>query len=226
MEISLGSFKKFNTDENVIISKIIRNLGDEFLLEPILDIGAGSGDISSSSLSNKITFLLDIDPPKTKNLNKKHQWIIGDFLGYDFGSLPQFNTLIFSHSLQYLDDDSEKLLRKISEINAKFILEVSNEILGEYKKLLEFTLKNYKISNPETGIDYFHPLYEKACKIPFKGQIYSSNFDDLSEILLFHIMDADLRYCKRKMTDFLQNLLPEPCITINQNLKVWKKNEN
>ena len=78
-------------------------------LYEILDIGAGLGDIAYIAFPQKTAVLLDINKATGRDfpLSEKHSRITSDF--FDYKPTQKFNTLLISHSLQFIDEDFEKL---------------------------------------------------------------------------------------------------------------------
>jgi len=110
--------------------------------ESILDIGCGNGDLSYD-LSKKAKSVLGIDI-LDKNIDKANseykkenlKFIVGDAVGYDFGT--QFDVIVLSNVLEHIDDRI-KFLMKIKVLAPKILVRVpmiDRDWLTLYKKEL------------------------------------------------------------------------------------------
>lgn len=56
----VASFKEIYCDENRIIAGILKTQAQNYLIEPVLDVGAGNGDICYFSCPDKEVYLIDV----------------------------------------------------------------------------------------------------------------------------------------------------------------------
>src|SRR5262249_4964604 len=108
-------FKQEFCDENAIIAGIIRAQLRDWAEEPILDVGCGLGDIAHRAFPDKKVLLLDrLDFSFAPVCHKRIQI---DFFDYHPAPDAHANTLLFSHVQQFIDDDIDRLLAKVVELN-------------------------------------------------------------------------------------------------------------
>lgn len=223
--ISLSKFKKSSTNEISIISKLLKEEFSDFILTPILDVGAGTGAIANNAFFYDAAVLLDNkDNFGDTPCSPYHERIITDFFEYTKKVPIRFGTLLFSHSLQYLDYDLLKLNEAIASTNAHFIVEVTNINEGLYLQSLNFCRNTYSSCNPESEkLEFFS--YEIVKEVQFSSSIYAENFKDLAFIIGRHIFDI-----KSKNFDplelFLSKELKHPQMNISQVIRSWRIYEN
>lgn len=117
-------FKRTATNENHLIAAAI-----ESLLPPggglIVDVGAGLGDIARLAFRQREAVLLDIlefDDP----ISPLHRRENVNFFDYMPPPETPIDVMIFSHVLQYIDDDVSKFLQKVSSLSPQYIITTLN----------------------------------------------------------------------------------------------------
>jgi len=223
--LEVKNFKVKWCKENSIISEIMRSQLNDYLKAPILDIGAGLGDIAFNVFPNKVATLLDINEVTVKDypLSINHTRITSDF--FDYKPNQKFNTLLISHSLQFIDEDIYMLNSKIEKFDAKYILLVINDNFGFMKELLNWVNEKVDSSNPEIDIEGFPHNYSLEKKINFSATLACPTYELLAEQISY-LMVVDYKTVKSELVSFLKERLKEPSFPINQSIKVFIRNGN
>ncbi len=223
-KLEVKNFKVKWCDENRIIADILKTKLYENLKAPILDIGAGLGDIAYDSFSQKSAVLLDINKVTDRDfpLSDIHSRVSTDF--FDYKPSQKFNTLLISHSLQFIDESLEKLDSKIEEFKAKYIVLVINNNDGFMGEILNWVKQNTDSSNPEEEIKGFPINYSLEKEVSFSAKLTCPSFQELAKQISY-LMVIDYRVVKSKLVSFLKTKLEEPSFTINQSIKVFLRNE-
>jgi len=94
------AFKTTYCNENVLIGQIIKGTKNE-LVAPILDVGAGLGDIAYFAYPDLRAILLDIRPIAGP-ISPMHTPVLCDFFDHAQETGANLGTLVLSHVLQYL----------------------------------------------------------------------------------------------------------------------------
>jgi hypothetical protein len=216
----MAEFKKSLCDENTIISSILRDHCQPWLHEPILDVGAGLGDIAHIAFPEKKAFLLDCNAEiKTQNLN--HTIVQGDFFSKakDLGTL---GTLVFSHSLQYLDNDWYVFSAYIDKLNPSTIIAVTNENSGIFGTIMKWAQHNIPRTNIETSEIKLSQNYKLAASFPFSATFRSPSFKIMAQELLAGIVDAPSTETSiRALEQHLKTTLENPILSIKQTVSCF-----
>lgn len=212
-------FKEQYCNENEIIIEIIRKKLFKYFKPTILDVGSGIGDIAFRALKGKKTILIDINaiskhdyPCRPEHVRKK-----ADFL--KFKTKEKINTVLISHTLQFIDDDIDELNDKIEELDAEYVITVlnsNNDFMGE---ILEWTNINYKVSNPEIRIENFPKDYNLIKSVPFQAEINCKDFKTLAKQVSY-LMLIDLEQKESELIQFLKSKLKKPEFIFNQSIDV------
>jgi hypothetical protein len=219
-------FKSKFCDENEIIIKILRESFAPGLDEPILDVGAGMGDISYQALAEKRVIQLDPMDYSHCRLRRNHSRQRVGFFDYVAPPKQRIGTLMFCHSLQFVDYYPERLQAKITELSPASILTVVNANDGDFGKALNWLKGNEISMNPENGVQGFPPkVFSVKQEQPFVATLKCKNFAQLAMQLLY-VFDADRSGRTRVVFEaFLRNELASPQLQINQSITLYKRNE-
>lgn len=215
-------FKKNWCDENEIIPKLLKKKLNKYLIEPILDCGAGLGDIAYKAFPDKEAILLDINSIEDNGVNKSplHSIVTKSF--FDFFPKKRIKTLLISHTLQFIDSDINQLNKQIQYLNPETIIHISNlndDIMGD---LLKWTKDNYSVSNPEERIENFAKDYVIVDDLKFEATIKCSTFKELAKQISY-LMMFDLSETGDQLENFLKTKLQKPEFSFNQIIEVFQK---
>lgn len=223
-KLEVRNFKVKWCNENKIITEILKSKLNETIEAPILDIGAGLGDIAYTAFPQKEAVLLDINKITDKDfpISVKHSRVYSNFFNY----IPKqdFNTLLISHSLQFIDDDLEKLNFKIEEFKAKYIVVVINNNDGIMGEILSWINQKTDSSNPEVEIIGFPANYKLEKNVFFSANLICPTFQELAKQISY-LMVIDYMSVKSDLVSFLKTKLEIPSFAINQSIKVYLRYE-
>jgi hypothetical protein len=127
---ALAAFKR-DSRENDTIASLLREHLNDALVAPVLDVGAGSGELAGRAFPDRTAFLLDLDDYPAPANPIRHR-IQGDFLDVDLSAI-QSRTILFCHSLNFLSRDTDHLIRRLRQSGAQTTIVVSNENAGTLK---------------------------------------------------------------------------------------------
>src|ERR1700733_6738906 len=116
---ALAAFKR-DCNEIPIIADLLRREFAPYLLEPILDVGAGAGELAALAFPDHTAFLLDLDPYRAPR-NVRHTRKTGNFESVDLAEL-RSNTILFCHSMNYLVRDIDTFVDRVVVTGAKGVL--------------------------------------------------------------------------------------------------------
>lgn len=215
---------KSASDENTIIAHILRHEFLSNLKEPILDVGAGVGDIASSAFNDKEAILLDILEFEDYQSNELHKRVKKDFFLLAENAIGPVGTILFCHSLQFLDEFPEKLAFAIQRINPEQCIVVINKNDGLMGWLVEFFLSNCEAANPEVFDRSCLPTtYVVTASVEFSTKVSGETYEDLVSKIEY-LMDCKLgKEENARLLRSLQNQLPTPSLQINQEIICFEK---
>lgn len=216
------TFKKQWCNENDIIPVLLQEQLAQFLVEPILDVGAGMGDIALKAYPDKKTICIDLVIPADVDLSppQKHKWVQVDFFSYE--PTIKINTMVVSHTQQFLDENIQKLYTKIAEIDPKYIILVLNENDELFGDIVDYTLQHYPMSNPEVKIALPANLYMLIKRVSFTAKLSCNSFETLAEQIGYLMVNSTKEY-HADIKSFLQKRLITPTLNINQAIEVYAK---
>jgi hypothetical protein len=211
-------FKSEYCDENSVISELLMKHFEDWVEEPILDVGAGSGEVAAAAFPNRRVVQLDrfIFP---SSLPERHVRVAMDYFEFAFNTSDHFKTLLFCHVTQYLDEDPARLVQSIAALAPVKVLCVANdndEVLGE---LVEWAQANLSGSNPEIAVPGFLANYIVHRSVPLTALLRCANFQELTNQTAY-LLDRTLSIKEAsKLESFLRSRLREPVLRINQTIK-------
>jgi len=222
----VSDFKNKWCDENQIIIELISNRLQEYFIEPILDVGAGLGDIAYHSLYDKEVIGIDVNKVSDKDhpLPDKHKRLQVDFFQY----VPdvKINTILISHTLQFIDEDLNLLQNKIDTIapdSIVLVLNKNDDFMGE---LILWSNQNHTNPNPEVNIPNFPNGYSSVKTEEFKATLSCKTFEDLATQISYLMLIKLNEKLWGMLIEFLKSRLRIPSFTINQHIKIYRKNGN
>jgi hypothetical protein len=215
-------FKNGICNENPIIISLLRREAFQFLEPPIVDVGAGLGDISFHTFPEKNAVCLDINAiPEDCPVSKNHKRIQQDFFEY-FPAEP-VGTLLLSHVLQFIDGDVARLNEKIRQLDPRYLIVISNTNSDFMGKLVKWAASNLSDSNPEIQLSKFPSSYRSVKSIPFEATISCIDFESLAE-QVGYLMVADILSHKEKLMAFLKNELNNiPSFSFGQTIEIYEQ---
>ncbi|MEK9158323.1 MAG: hypothetical protein AAB638_04060 [Patescibacteria group bacterium] len=223
-KIEVFDFKENWCSENKTIAKLIREKVSKYFVAPILDVGAGLGDIAYNAFPEKETICIDVNKiaegefPISKNHKRKQI----DF--FDYKPSKQIKTVFISHTLQFIDEDADKLNKKIKEINPDFVIMVlndNNDFMGE---LIDWTEANFENANPEIHLSGFPKGYSMKKRIPFKAKLHCPDFDKLAK-QIGYLMVVDLKESAEQLKEFLKAKLNNKAeFSFKQSIQIYQRN--
>jgi hypothetical protein len=184
---ALAAFKR-DSAENCIIAGLLREHLNDALVAPVLDVGAGSGELAELAFPDRAAFLLDLEdyPPSA---NPLHQRIRGDFLDVDLSAIHP-NTIIFCHSLNFLIRDRERLSCQLGRSGARTAIVVSNENTGTLTEITDRLAAAGMVFCPTFSIPV--PAAKLQKRIPFSVTLKCADFRILSQHFVRILLDCDL----------------------------------
>ncbi len=217
----LRTFKQERCDENRIISALIRDQLQSDLFEPILDVGAGLGDIALAAFPDKTAILLDRED-HSGPLSPKHTRMVGDFWNFASGSPQPVGAALFIHVLQYLDDDLQRLFDAVAKLKARRLLTVTNDNSGEFGDLVRWAATAIPSCNAETPIDFTQAGWLLHKAKPFSATVRYPGFSEMAEDFLAVLLDAPVTPgAVNLMEAELRRRLSDPQLTIAQTVHVY-----
>ena len=220
----MGEFKSSLCDENDIISSILRDQCQPWLQSPILDVGAGLGDIARIAFPEKKAFLLDHNPI-IKTISPNHTVVQGDFFDKAL-DLEALGTLIFSHSLQYLDNDWDVFSAFIDQLNPSVIITVTNDNSEIFGDIMRWALENIPQTNIESSGIKLSTNYRRSASFPFSATFQSPTFIAMAQELLNGIIDAPMtEETSGGLEQYLKTVLTNPTLTIKQTVSCFNRND-
>jgi 2-polyprenyl-3-methyl-5-hydroxy-6-metoxy-1,4-benzoquinol methylase len=215
-------FKETYCDENDTISKLLKHNLNQYLKSTILDVGAGIGDISFKALKNKKVIMIDVNNISRHDYpcRQEHKRKKCDFL--EFSSKEKINTILISHTLQFIDDDLELLNNKIQELspeNIVIVLNSNNDFMGE---LIIWSEEHFEKPNPEYRIQGFPQGYNLIKSDPFTSKLKCPDYKSLAKQVSY-LMLIDLANMEEALIAFLKKHLRKPEFIFNQSIDVYHK---
>jgi len=221
----VSDFKKKWCDENQIIADIISNDLSEFFVPPVLDVGAGLGDIVYNALPDKKVICIDVNNVTEEDypLADKHERLQIDF--FDYRPTQKINTVFISHTLQFLDEDVVRLNDKITEIDPQSVILVVNKNNDFMGRLVDWSKNHFENPNPEISVAGFPKDYVVDRTKEFKTTLFCDSYERLAEQISYLMLIDLVGSTKSKLIAFLKNYLPKPEFIFNQEFKIYQKDE-
>jgi hypothetical protein len=209
-------------DENETIVFLLKNVLKPYLKSPILDVGAGIGDIAFKALAGEQVIMIDVNNSSQHDYpcRPEHSREKCDFFEFSFNK--KINTVLISHTLQFIDDDVEKLNGKILELNPENVIVVLNSNNDFMGKLIKWSEENFERPNPEKRIPSFPRGYHLIKSEPFTATLKCSNYSSLAKQVSY-LMLIEMGNIENLLVDFLKNHLVKPEFTFNQSIEIYSK---
>jgi hypothetical protein len=221
---TVAEFKNQHCDENLRIANLLRHEFADQMASPILDVGCGLGDIAAIALRNNEVVLLDRLPYPTTSDNPLHQRVTIDF--FEFSPDRKFNTILFSHVLQFLDFDPERLVQRTAQLAPANVVTVLNANTGFMSILLDWWNGNLPTANPEMSIPGFLDNYTVARKAALTANIVCPSFEILARQVCY-LYDTVLEgEDLSRLIRFLTLKLPRPAFDIEEWITLYKADDH
>lgn len=216
-------FKHRHSDENGIIAGIIRQRLYGHFEELVVDVGAGTGDITAAALPDKRVVQIDVLDYGRPTRSERHRRLVTDFFDYAPGKGERVGTLLFAHVLQFIDQDASRLNYKVQTLSPKKVVTVMNlndEFMGD---LLDWVSVNFGRANPEVEVPDFPAGYRLAEEVRFAGRVSCEDYRSLGRQVAY-LLDCKPTPAEAvALEDFLCAALPSPRFTINQSVRVYDR---
>ena len=222
-ETEVAVFKKNYCNENVTIGRILKAELSNWVHEPILDVGCGLGDIARMAFPEKKVYLLDrldfSNEPKSENHARLHV----DFWNYEPSESDLPGTLLFSHVLQFLDDNPARFRERLRRLQASRLVTVTNMASGVLNKIVEWADVHLESPNPERDEPVLLADFHQVGEWLFEADLICQDFETLSEQVLY-LLDIDPRGRQNlALRGFLESQLSEPGFGIQQHVVAYSR---
>ena len=220
----LSSFKKEFCDENDLIGPILAGELRPYLRAPILDVGAGLGDIALGAFPDMPAILLDVEN-LTAPISPQHKRVTADFFDYVTTRPQEVGTALFIHVLQYIDDDVQALRAAIEALAPANIVTVTNDNTGKFGELVEWASENIPLVNAERHIDIENASSYRLTKSrPFTAMMSYPNFSSMADDLLTVILDVPSDETWRSAIEAkLKMIIASPQLEIHQTVRYYER---
>jgi SAM-dependent methyltransferase len=216
-------FKQRYSNENAIIADIIQRCLYEHFEELVVDVGAGTGDITSAALPGKKVVQLDILDYSGYFLHESHRRLVLDFFEYAPAAGEQVGTLFFSHVLQFIDRERPRLERVVRALAPGKVITVTNVNDGFMSELLDWVGRNFAHANPEVELPGFPFGYRQADEVRFDGHVSCEDYPSLGRQVAYLVDSHPTVAESEALEGFLRRSLKAPGFNINQRIRVYER---
>lgn len=221
---NLRAFKERFCDENVLISELLRHEYRHLIYPPVLDVGAGLGDVANAAFPDIPAILLDSEP-RSEPVVPGHDRVTSEFFEYvNAAPATACGTVLFCHVLQYLDDDLDRLHSAVNRLSPKSVIAVTNDNAGEFGALIEWAEFNMTEINPEYPIRPVSDAYRECKSTAFTATAMFPDFGTMAEHFISMFLDAEPGPAvMREMEAQLRRRLERPQITLQQTVRAYEQ---
>lgn len=216
-ENSVTEFKARYCDENPIIGKLLAEHFNDWVKDPILDVGCGLGDIAAAAFPHHRVVLLDRLPYSGAADAPGHRRVTINF--FDFRSSEHFNTALFSHVMQFLDDNPKEFNARLHALRPSRVITVMNCNDGLFRDLLEWVKNHMPEANPEIEIPGFLEGYRLDREVEFTATLCCPNFQILTQQVCYLLDTVASAEQFEKLAAFLTDRLAKPVIQIHERIR-------
>lgn len=217
---------KRRCDEDGVIAAVLRSL-DVFVLEPVLDVGSGTGQICARAWGETREVIHLDKLPFDDPLPDTHKRTTGDFLKYEYhpqAGYPKIGTVLFSHVMQYLEGQ-DAVNHRLKKLNPSTVIIVRNINDGTMGRIVAWA-ENHGGFNPEFRVPDV-PSAEKYRLVATRElsvRVTGHDFDDLTTQVLFLLdpvttVDDQSRYGLKEL--LTEELNGRCALDVNQEVLVY-----
>lgn len=215
---ALVAFRR-DCDEMRLIAMLLRQQFRGALVAPILDVGAGSGELAALAFPDLTATLLDHEP-YAQSTNPNHTRMTRDFSGLDPARLNP-NTIVFCHTANYfLRGDAEAVGEGLVRSGAKAVLVVSNEAEG--------TLKDVAAHLRSSGV-YIHEPFHVAIpglslekRVPFVARLATADFETMARHVVRIIFDLEDPSLETLVEEQLRSRIGRPELSLAEGIYCYR----
>lgn len=212
---------KMVTNEETLIAEKLAELRSNISF-PLLDIWSGSWKIAS--MAYPLDTVIHLDPLEWSNADfeipqshSRRQWAFFDIQTRTW----EFPTLLFCHSLQYLDDKGiESVIEKIKNINPQNIILVinkNNDILWELLALFD---KKWWKENGEKHFAEFPGIgYEEIHRSSIRWTFSCHTIEHSIQVIVELLLDTSIEKEEQKIE--ITELFKKNNISTEFNIDQW-----
>ena len=223
---ALRHFKQTVTNENRLIAQAISELlpADGGL---IVDIGAGLGDIADLAFPDREALLIDILHFEDA-IAPRHWRQMIDFFDYMPEPGTQIDLMLFSHVLQYVDDDEHRFLLKMTKLAPRHIITVLNDATEFMADLKKWFAIQALPQNAETAIPGFPSgAYELRASRQLESTITCRTFAELALQIGVVLFDAPLdEDALAALARWLHRRLNTPTLVVPETVSLYRKKQS
>jgi hypothetical protein len=222
----MREFKEVLCDENRLIIEALRTKCKPWLQPPILDVGAGLGDIAAAAFPEMDAVLLDLNRmPEARS--PRHKSIQDDFFSYSPQPNRQPRTALLCHVLQHLDDDELEFCRRIEILDPQNLITVTNDNDGSFGEFIDWAKREIPDANPEASAPPIDKTrYQVVTTVPILATLRCPDFETMAGHLVTGLLDASVTTkTVLAVVQRLSALLKVPEIVINQTMRCYEKSK-
>lgn len=218
---SVDLFKRKYCDENTIIARLLRDELKEWATDNILDAGCGMGDISAEAFNDRMVILLDRLDYSSYPTATLHKRITMDFYDYSPDPDSPITTILFSHVMQFMDDDLEKLAAAVKKLSPRRVIMVTNINDGFMSDLIHWSRSALPGCNPEIDVAEFPSGFICEKEARFAARLACPDFGILAEQVCYLLDIKAAGEELQRVFGFLRESLTEPHFQIHQRIRVF-----
>ncbi len=216
-------FKESYCDENLLIAGLLAERLERHFVETIVDVGAGTGDITATAFPERRVVHFDILDYSHHPIPQAHSRECADFFDYNWSHDTQIGTLLLCHVLQFLDDDVVRLNAQIASLNPMKIATVLNSNDSLMGELVSWSLQYLPGCNPEVELASFPAAYLLEDEASLTATVSAPDFRTLAQQVCY-LMDARPSDAQlSRLVEFLRGKLSHASFSINQKIRIYKR---
>ncbi|MGE0371678.1 MAG: hypothetical protein AB7Q01_07295 [Gammaproteobacteria bacterium] len=211
---------KHNSTEQGLIASHLRDPLAEHLCDPVLDVGCGTGEVAFKGLSRLRVTLLDCSVVP-QWVAPGHAVLTEDFWNLSSEDAGRWRTALFSHSLQYLDEDLNELIDQIRSLRLQRIIVVRNSPAPLFHSVREWLTDLGLEANPELDQYPWPRTWTLRAQSSFSSELVCQNWSEFARQFCGVVMDVWPDEAQiATLAGKLATLRKEPRITWEQVIEV------